>query len=395
MISMRSVVQIVFVLCAVMLLGCSAPPYDYCQSGTKPDLACYRQKRKPDSANIALAKRIADRQIKRQSADEVKWNWEEAVMMSGFMELHKLTGDAKYQKYYQDWMNHHIKLGYRIYSSDSCAPAMIAVDLLKNTKDAKYQKVLDDALHFLNKEAARTKEGGINHLGKVTDFGITLWLDSLYMFGEIFIRLGETKDDAKFLDEYKKQYLIFAKLLQQKDGWFVHAHQWAAEVDKDIYWARGNSWVTASAFDYLRVRKIRGEEDAEVLTSIKKQADAIVAAQDKESGLWWNLVNRPGKIYKETSGSALFVYGLARGYRYGFLDASVLPIIHKGIAGVQKQIKDNAKGEPVIHGISGPTNAGTYDIYARVKLEEDLPFGVGAVLLALIETSGLPKDTNQ
>ncbi len=40
--------------------------------------------------------------------------------------------------------------------------------------------------------------------------------------------------------------------------------------------------------------------------------------------------------------------------------------------------------------ISGQTDPGTFERYAAVQLYEDRDFGVGAVILALIETSGLP-----
>jgi len=40
--------------------------------------------------------------------------------------------------------------------------------------------------------------------------------------------------------------------------------------------------------------------------------------------------------------------------------------------------------------VSAATEAGTFDYYKGVKVADDLAYGVGAVLLALVETSGLP-----
>ena len=54
------------------------------------------------------------------------------------------------------------------------------------------------------------------------------------------------------------------------------------------------------------------------------------------------------------------------------------------------KVVDRDEG-PIVIDISGPTMAGTRAVYAQVPLREDISFGVGSVLLALIESSGLPK----
>jgi unsaturated rhamnogalacturonyl hydrolase len=80
--------------------------------------------------------------------------------------------------------------------------------------------------------------------------------------------------------------------------------------------------------------------------------------------------------------------GLARGYRYGFLGEEVLPVIDAAMAGVESKIVDEGDG-PIVTGTSGPTTVGSFDDYASVELVDDLHYGVGAVLMALVETSGL------
>ena len=56
---------------------------------------------------------------------------------------------------------------------------------------------------------------------------------------------------------------------------------------------------------------------------------------------------------------------------------------------MRTRIVDDEEGKPVVTGISGGTDPSTFEGYVSVPLREDLNFGVGAVLLALIETSGL------
>ena len=82
---------------------------------------------------------------------------------------------------------------------------------------------------------------------------------------------------------------------------------------------------------------------------------------------------------------------MARGYRYGFLGDEVLPTLAKGRDGLLSYIKET-DGLWSVHQISGPTNAGTRTDYLNVRIDSDIPYGVGAVLMALVELSGLPLD---
>jgi unsaturated rhamnogalacturonyl hydrolase len=47
------------------------------------------------------------------------------------------------------------------------------------------------------------------------------------------------------------------------------------------------------------------------------------------------------------------------------------------------------QGSPVVTGISQGTEPSTYEVYTSRELQDDRNYGVGAVILALIETSGL------
>ena len=343
----------------------------------------------PASADIALARDIAARYMAEHPPESLAWDWGEGTLMQSLVELYRVTGDPAYRDYYQRWLDHHIAQGYAITVSDRCPPAVVALALYEESCAAPYRQVVDDVLHYLYDEASRSAEGGISHFGTIDIFGATLWLDSLFMFGNVLIRWGESAGDERALAEYGSQFAIFASLLQSDGGLFVHAAHWSGQTP-DVYWARGNAWVTASGYEYLRVRAARGETDAAVASSLQKQVDAIVGAEDATSGLWWTVVNRPGETYLETSASALFALGMARGIRVGLLDASYRPAVDAAMVGVRARIVDDGQGRPLVTGISGPTTAGTFDDYAAVPLGDDISYGVGAVLFALVEVSGLP-----
>lgn len=367
----------------------TAAPFDYCD-GVPPDAACYAARRDPASDRITLARAIADRFIDEHPIAELDWDWEEAVLMLGIAELHRVTDDPRYLDYYRDWLDEHIAAGVDITTSDSCAPALLAALVALDGHQGPHRSLVDDALDYLDHRALRTPTGGLHHLGVHGQLGVSLWADSLFMFGGLLTRWGEAQEPAR-LTMMGEQLMVFADALQGTDGLLAHASGWALTHDPTVRWARGNGWVSVAGHDYLRARRIRGEEDPPVAAALASQRAALLAAQDPSSGLWWTVLDRPGATHLETSASALITYALARGFRYGQVDDGALPAIDRAIAGLRTRILDDPEGRPVVTGVSGPTLPGTFDSYAAVPLVDDRPYGVGAVLLALIESSGLPS----
>lgn len=339
----------------------------------------------PDSAEVALATQIAHRYIDEHPATEEFWDWTSGVLMFALTELYHVTGDAKVRDYYQEYMDFHIAEGYRLFWSDSCPPALTALALLRESEDARYRKVVDDVLEYLQ-TASRTDEGGISHYG---DIYPTIWVDSLFMFGMVLSRHGELDGDDESLALMSEQLGIFREVLQDENGLLFHADDWPQPFDTDIYWARGNGWVTGSLADYLRILLLRGESDPAASRMFEDHVAGVLETQDAASGMWWTVMNRPGETYLETSATALFAYGMAKGYRYNLLGDRELDAAKSAMDAVEEKIVTDEQGRPYVTDISGPTDVSTFEEYAAVPLEDDLNYGVGAVILALIEISGL------
>lgn len=360
--------------------------FDDCNPSIPPD-ECYSMRRDPGSDQVALAKRIARRYIDNHPIETESWDWKSGVLMFAMTELYRVSREPDFQDYYQSWLDYWIELSYQIVWSDSCPPAITAVALLQEASSDAYQQVVDDTLEYLDVTAPRTDEGGISHNGIL---GLkSIWLDSLFMFGMVLNRWGELADPAR-LDMMSEQVQIFADLLQDESGFMRHADD-QPEYDESVYWARGNSWVLASLSDYLRIRVIREEPDPAVELSFRNHVRAIAGAQ-QTSDLWLTVMSHPDEPdnYLETSASALFAYGMARAYRYGILGDQERGVAQDAVKALVPRIIDDGSG-PIVTGVSLATDPWPLERYLAVRIEDDVNYGVGAVILALLETSGLPE----
>ena len=383
-------------VCLLLALGAaacssSAPPgyFDSCDEPITDD-ECYALRRDPSSEQVTLATDIALRYIDEHPATLEEWDWTSGVLMFALTELYRVTGDARLRDYYQEYLDHHIAAGYELRWSDSCPPALTALALLTEMENPSYRKVVDDVLQYL-RDAPRTEQGGINHLGIVIPDPPAIWVDSLFMFGMVLNRHGEASDDADALALMSAQLGIFSEVLQHESGLMVHADDWILQFDTDIYWGRGNGWVTASLADYLRIRLLRGESDPAAERMFRRHVAGFIASQDANSDMWWTVMNRPGEgaNYLETSAGALFAYGAARAYRYGLLGEEELDVAKRAVEAVKGAVDTDQEGRPFVTGISEGTGPSTFEDYVSIPVADDLNYGVGAVILALLETSGL------
>jgi unsaturated rhamnogalacturonyl hydrolase len=381
---------------ALMLALASACASDSSTDPCDPDLDLseeerYRCERDPDSEEIALATAIAHRYMEEHPPETELFDWTSGVLMFALTELYRVTEDPKLRDYYKAYLDHHIDLGYDMFWSDSCPPALTALALLREGEDdPAYRKVVDDVLDYLE-TVPRTDEGGIWHNGPTAGVAAPgIWLDSLFMFGMVLNREGDEFENDDALTLMEEQLGVFKSVLQSDQGLMVHADDWILDFDTDIYWARGNGWVVASLAEYLRVRQARGETDESALDMFDRIVAGALATQD-ESGMWWTVTNRPaeGDNYLETSAPALFAYGLARGYRYGPLGETERDAAKRAMEGVQDRIVLDDQERPIVTRISGGTEPGTFEFYVGIEEIDDLNYGVGAVILGLIETSGL------
>ena len=134
---------------------------------------------------------------------------------------------------------------------------------------------------------------------------------------------------------------------------------------------------------------------AQLLEILRHTAAAVAKVQDPATGLWWQVLDRPGAKgnYLEASASCMFTYALARGVRLGYLPRTYEKNAERGWSGIQKQfVRTDDDGSVTLSGtvkVAGLGGAehrdGSYQYYVSQPVADNDPKGVGSFLLAASE----------
>lgn len=353
----------------------------------------------PDALDTTeLTGRLAGQWIADEPADEYFWDWMDAVYMLGFVEAGAATGAPELYDYPATWVDRYypeVVSGERYPdASDRVAPHTVPVRLMTSTGGDEYAVVLEVVDDYLA-NVPRSDDGGILHWGTHFPDQRELLIDSLFMFGGYMVSAYVLTGDEAYLDQFVEQLAIFADLCRDGDsGLFVHAWDDEDKVnvpDEAVFWARGNGWIVAVSSWYLAWAPEDHPGREQVLDVYRSQVDGWIAVQD-EGGLFHTVLNHPEDPdnYLETSASALFLHGAARGIHAGILppedyrDAVVAA--HDGVVG---RIVEDDDGHLTVEGTSFGTMPTSYENYIGIPLVDDLPMGVGTVLMGLSAADGI------
>jgi unsaturated rhamnogalacturonyl hydrolase len=341
-----------------------------------------------------------------------KWTYDQDVILQGMQGLWNATGDGKYFSYIQKSMDFFLDENgnirtykYDNLTLDNIAPGRDILLLYNVTRKKKYL----NAVNILRKQLTsqpRTHEGGFWHK-KI--YPNQMWLDGLYMAEPFYIQYANTfHEDSDYVD-IARQFLLMEKNARDiKTGLLYHGYdaskqeKWANKQTglSPNFWARAMGWYGMGLVDVLENFPANIPQKKELMSILNRFAAAVTKVQDNKTGLWWDILDKPGKEknYPEASASCMFVYALAKGVRLGYLPVSFLSVAKKGYNGIIRNfIKKDSNGQLNLYGtvsVSGlggsPYRDGSYNYYTSEKVVENDPKGMGAFLLASNEIEMLP-----
>jgi len=333
-----------------------------------------------------LPETLADSWISRVPPERMHWSWGDSVLMYAMVSLHRDTGQQRYFDYARAWIDHHLDEGFYVAYNDNCPPGITLVHLYEQTGEDAYLEAAGTIVDYLFNVAQRTSDGGINHMGWLSDR--QLWVDSLFMFGIFLAEMGRLTGGSDYFDEMVRQVRIFSDhLLDPEFRLYRHMWDdpgWRTVPEEPVFWARGNAWVLVSMVELLD-RLPAGHEARPEMQAILAQLATGLSKWQDDSGLWWTVLNRPGEAYTETSASALIAYGMAKGARLGLLDPGHLSRARKAMRGLVDRLCIDCFGLIHVTGTSYGTGPGGFDNYASVLVGDDVDYGVGALILAANE----------
>ncbi|MCD8313939.1 MAG: glycoside hydrolase family 88 protein, partial [Bacteroidales bacterium] len=154
------------------------------------------------------------------------------------------------------------------------------------------------------------------------------------------------------------------------------------------HWSRANGWVFMAQADLLtRMPKDHPMREA-IIDNFKQQARGIAHYQGA-NGLWHQLLDKVDS-YEEIPGTAMFVFGIARGVKEGWLHPDFINVAEQGLKGILSKISDDGDVTAICVG-TGIMPSETF--YYNRPIQVNSPMGEGPVLRALIEMIDAPKYT--
>ena len=323
--------------------------------------------------------------------------WTRSVYYEGLMALYSIDPQPCYIKYVDDWANYH-KWTPRNGTSTTNADDQCCMQtyLERYALIDNGQLTIDSCRANMEKQMSEGRK----------DYWT--WIDAIQMAMPAYAKMYRITGDER--------YILFARdcyeWTRNKCGgglWNAEEGLWWRDADfvppykesdgNNCYWSRGNGWVVAAlvrTIDSLTPTLSQGEGAdvsafrEELKADYKAMMQALLKCQ-REDGFWNVSLMSPTTFGgPETSGTALFLMGMAWGVRNGLLPAeeyraatdkawcALARAIHpNGFIGyMQGTGKEPKDGQPVT--------------FTSVPNFED--YGAGCVLLGAVEYYKLIKD---
>ena len=346
---------------------------------------------------------------------EVGWNYIDGCMMTSLLELYQQTGNEKYFKFVKEYIDYFVtedgtilKYNRDKHTLDDICESRVLFDLYKLTGEEKYKKAIEYTYEHI-KVQPRTYEGSFWHKEIYPN---QVWLDGLFMANVFYMRYETEFDGCKQYQDIKKQFEIVRKhMYDPKKHLYYHGYDaskqafWANKETglSQNFWLRANGWFIIALVDILGYMNEAIYEDYDFYKKLFKEAvDGLLEYQDKESKMFYQVVDKAGKEgnYLETSGSSMIAYAILKGVRLHVLPDKYEKIGLDIFNGVCAKYVTEKNGDLNIGGIClvaglGPENNrrrdGTYEYYISEPVVENDAKGIGPLILAYTEVKKIIK----
>lgn len=258
------------------------------------------------------------------------------------------------------------------------------IELQQKYPQDAFLKYINETADHLNMAEPRLKDGTI---ARIWPHENTIWADDAFMAISFLSRMGEFSGNNKYFTDAAKQVLNYTKYLWCPEKQiYYHCYHTDNKEHGVAHWSRANGWVFMAQADLLTRMPKNHPLRAKVLKNFRMQASGLARYQG-ENGLWHQLLDKEDS-YEEITGTAMFVFGIARGVREGWLHPDFIYVAEQGLKGMMRKITPDGDVTSICVGTGIMPSLQYY--YTRPTQEND-PMGEGPVLRALIEMIDAPK----
>ena len=333
---------------------------------------------------------------------KLKWNYTTGLELKAMLDV-----SSDYLDYVDAWYDAVIDSTGHIYkykksnqSLDHICPGRTLFQLYEFTGKEKYRMAMDTLYSQLQSQP-RTKEGGFWHKKIYPE---QMWLDGLYMGAPFYAEytakyVPDSLKNANYEDIVKQFTLVYEHTLDAKTGLLRHAwdssHQmfWCnPENGQSAHaWGRAMGWYAMALVEVIPTVP----ENEALVDILNKVMDSILPYADKSSGMWYQVLDCPGREgnYLEATCSAMFVYAMLKGTRLGLLNSiTVDDAVEKYARLLETFVSVDEDGCVNLNhccevaGLGGKDNrSGDYDYYINEPVRSNDPKGIGPLIWAALE----------
>jgi rhamnogalacturonyl hydrolase YesR len=351
----------------------------------------------PSKSNVlAVMQKVAEYAQNTYRVD-VPAYWDDGVYHIGMMAFYNVSQDADALIYtetfgqYNDWElardgsgNRHNRLaaGQSWIEAHYASPADVD---------------LTDTRAEIAQQTASSLADVIRRAGETA--GAYFSVDSQFMGLPTFAKLGKLDENPQY---FTRMYELFnhtkttltlydtAEHLYYRDATYINRR---SPNGKKVFWSRGNGWALGALVRILQALPATDPHRAEYITTFRDMSAALKGVQ-REDGFWnMNLADPTHYPGPETSGTALFVYGMAWGINNGLLsDTTYKPVVAQGWNALVTAVHSDGQvgyvqgiGKAPVPPCDDPqvnTEQEKRECTQYPRLESTADFGVGAFLLA-------------
>ncbi|MBQ8360670.1 MAG: glycoside hydrolase family 88 protein [Bacteroidaceae bacterium] len=306
--------------------------------------------------------------------------WTRGVYYEGVMALYDIYPLEELYDYTYQWGEAHnwmVRGGSQHRDADNYCCGQTYIDMYRKTGERRMIRSIDACMNML-----------VN-TPQVNDWW---WIDAIQMGMPVLAKMGVEKgNDQRYFDkmwdmyEYTRNQHGENGMYNPKEGLWWRDHDFDPPYKEpngeDCYWSRGNGWVYAALVRVLNEIPADEKHRADYIADFKAMSKALKACQRPDG--YWNVSLHDGSNFggKETSGTSLFVYGMAWGVRNGILDRNeYLPILLKAWNAMVKECVHKNGFLGYVQGTGKEPKDGQPVAYDSVPDFED--YGIGCFLLA-------------